>query len=78
MVTDILKIHMVAFRISIHTTAKVVTIQLLGLGHTDPISIHTTAKVVTWSEVSKWMSKSISIHTTAKVVTSRTAYAHNL
>ena len=55
--------------ISIHTTAKVVT---LPNGYKCPwskISIHTTAKVVTVYSIPATKLKVISIHTTAKVVT---------
>ena len=55
--------------ISIHTTAKVVTMIKITRSDKPIISIHTTAKVVTGTEYSVERKKIISIHTTAKVVT---------
>ena len=62
-------IFYVIISISIHTTAKVVTIirDIRNRKHT--ISIHTTAKVVTRYYTRLEYHRFISIHTTAKVVT---------
>ena len=56
-------------KISIHTTAKVVTKAVMQLSTDTGISIHTTAKVVTAAARFMIPSTPISIHTTAKVVT---------
>ena len=55
--------------ISIHTTAKVVTVRGRENCIYPLISIHTTAKVVTDTALYKTIGLEISIHTTAKVVT---------
>ena len=57
------------FKISIHTTAKVVTHWHWPENGMKGISIHTTAKVVTNDILINLIAVFISIHTTAKVVT---------
>ena len=63
-------------RISIHTTAKVVTMICTTIFWVDGISIHTTAKVVTHPPRESTHGFSISIHTTAKVVTRPFSVGH--
>ena len=56
-------------KISIHTTARVVTPSMIVSISADTISIHTTARVVTKCIMCLAELQTISIHTTARVVT---------
>ena len=60
---------MSTMRISIHTTASVVTCKFQLFGQQTVISIHTTASVVTEDTGMEPEEIKISIHTTASVVT---------
>ena len=60
--------------ISIHTTAKVVTVAIKIVTIHLNLSIHTTAKVVTVRGRENCIYPLISIHTTAKVVTDTALY----
>ena len=55
--------------ISIHTTAKVMTLIILCIRNLCQVSIYTTAKVMTSTDIRQYRTNYISIHTTAKVVT---------
>ena len=60
---------MVVSTISIHTSAREVTMQILRELDTNTISIHTSAREVTVIQVRKRKQTKISIHTSAREVT---------
>ena len=77
MVTNLNMYAVASSLISIHTTAKVVWIEMSDGLRRFSISIHTTAKVVTLGNNTNGKYAFISIHTTAKVVTGRNLEMQN-
>ena len=67
------KIDQISRDISIHTTARVVTMSEKFPTKFVKISIHTTARVVTGELDNAALVVQISIHTTARVVTAKAA-----